>query len=191
MSGTTLPAYAAWSCFRTLPQSLTERMTLAGFPPTSVFGGTSFVTTDPAATTEFSRIVTPPTIVASPAIQTFLSITIGLRLSGAHDAFHRSEPIRTVALDALHTGRTGTAKFSHLSRRTQCYLPQRRANRGDLSIFVQYVKPDGQLLQHRRMFPQVPRRVGLALRIEITCASRYETHILFGSRLAISVLLSS
>jgi hypothetical protein len=41
-----------------------ERMTRAGFPPTRVFGGTFLVTTEPAATTEFSPIVTPPMIVA-------------------------------------------------------------------------------------------------------------------------------
>ena len=58
-------------------QSPIDRMTLAGFPPTSVFGGTSLVTTDPAATTEFSPTVTPPMIVAPAAIQTFLSITMG------------------------------------------------------------------------------------------------------------------
>ena len=52
------------------------RMTRAGFPPTRVFGGTSLVTTEPAATTEFSPTVTPPIIVAPAAIQTFLSITM-------------------------------------------------------------------------------------------------------------------
>jgi hypothetical protein len=36
------------------PDSSMERITLAGFPPTMVFGGTSLVTTEPAATTEFS-----------------------------------------------------------------------------------------------------------------------------------------
>src|SRR5712664_2369887 len=37
-------------------------MTLAGFPPTRVLGGTFLVTTEPAATTEFSPTVTPPMI---------------------------------------------------------------------------------------------------------------------------------
>jgi len=36
-----------------------DRMTRAGFPPTRVFAGTSLVTTEPAATTEFSPTVTP------------------------------------------------------------------------------------------------------------------------------------
>ena len=53
-------------------------MTLAGFPPTRVFGGTSLVTTEPAAMTEFSPTVTPPTMVTSAAIHTFFSITMGL-----------------------------------------------------------------------------------------------------------------
>ncbi len=44
--------------------SAIERMTRAGFPPTSVFGGTSRVTTEPAPTTAFSLTVTPPMIVA-------------------------------------------------------------------------------------------------------------------------------
>ncbi len=52
-------------------------MTLAGTPATKLFAGTSFVTTAPAPITEFSPTVTPPSIVAAVAIQTFLSITIG------------------------------------------------------------------------------------------------------------------
>jgi hypothetical protein len=43
-------------------------MILAGFPPTRVLGGTFLVTTEPAATTEFSPTVTPPMIVAPAAI---------------------------------------------------------------------------------------------------------------------------
>jgi hypothetical protein len=65
---------------KSCPQSAIERMTLAGFPPTRVLGGTFLVTTEPAATTEFSPTVTPPMIVAPAAIHTFLSITMGLRL---------------------------------------------------------------------------------------------------------------
>src|ERR1700678_926224 len=65
------------------PQSPIERMTLAGFPPTRVFGGTSLVTTEPAATTEFSPTVTPPMMVAPAAIQTFLSITMGFPTTDA------------------------------------------------------------------------------------------------------------
>ncbi|HEY9228105.1 MAG TPA: hypothetical protein VIP11_15720 [Gemmatimonadaceae bacterium] len=62
-------------------QSAIERMTRAGFPPTRVFGGTFLVTTEPAATTEFSPIVTPPMMVAPAAIQTFLSIAIGFAIT--------------------------------------------------------------------------------------------------------------
>jgi hypothetical protein len=58
-------------------------MTRAGFPPASVFGGTSLVTTEPAATTEFSPTVTPPAIIAPAAIQTFLSITMGFPIVAA------------------------------------------------------------------------------------------------------------
>jgi hypothetical protein len=64
-------------------QSPIERMTLAGFPPNRVFGGTSLVTTEPAATTEFSPTVTPPMIVAPAAIQTFFSITMGFAITKA------------------------------------------------------------------------------------------------------------
>ena len=53
------------------------RMTFAGLPPTRVFGGTSLVTTEPAATTEFSPTVTPPMMIAPAAIHTFFSIRIG------------------------------------------------------------------------------------------------------------------
>lgn len=51
---------------RRLPHSAIERVIRAGFPPTSVFGGTSRVTTEPAPTTAFSPTVTPPMIVARP-----------------------------------------------------------------------------------------------------------------------------
>ncbi len=44
--------------------SAIDRMIRAGFPPTSVSGGTSRVTTEPAPTTAFSPTVTPPMIVA-------------------------------------------------------------------------------------------------------------------------------
>ena len=43
-------------------------MNFAGTPPTIVFGGTSAVTTAPAATTEFSPMVTPGNIVAAAPI---------------------------------------------------------------------------------------------------------------------------
>jgi len=57
-------------------------MTLAGTPATKLFAGTSFVTTTPAPTTEFSPTVTPPSMVTAVAIQTFFSITIGLAVDG-------------------------------------------------------------------------------------------------------------
>jgi hypothetical protein len=60
-----------------------ERITLAGLPPTRVFGGTSLVTTEPAAMTELSPKVTPPMMVAPAAIQTFLPITIGFAITKA------------------------------------------------------------------------------------------------------------
>ena len=56
-------------------------MTRAGFPPTRVFGGTSLVTTEPAATTEFSPTVTPPMMVAPAAIQTFFSIAMSFAMT--------------------------------------------------------------------------------------------------------------
>src|SRR5580692_10472195 len=65
------------------PQPPIERMTRAGFPPTRVLAGTFLVTTEPAATTEFSPTVTPPMIVAPAAIHAFLSITIGFAIVNA------------------------------------------------------------------------------------------------------------
>ena len=53
-------------------------ITLAGTPATIQFGLTSFVTTAPAATIEFSPTVTPAKIIAAVPIQTFFSILIGL-----------------------------------------------------------------------------------------------------------------
>lgn len=44
--------------------SVIDRMICAGFPPTSVSGGTSRITTEPAPTTAFSPTVAPPPIVA-------------------------------------------------------------------------------------------------------------------------------
>lgn len=58
-------------------------MILAGLPATRVFGGTSFVTTEPAATTEFSPIVTPAMIVTFAAIQTLRSTAIGAAVTPA------------------------------------------------------------------------------------------------------------
>ena len=52
-------------------------ISLAGTPPTIVFGSTSFVTTAPAATTAPSPIVTPASTVALDPIHTFLPIWIG------------------------------------------------------------------------------------------------------------------
>lgn len=51
--------------------------TFAGTPATTVFGGTSFVTTAPAATTAPSPTVTPGRIVECDPIQTLLPILIG------------------------------------------------------------------------------------------------------------------
>ena len=54
-------------------------MTLAGTPATTVLGGTSLVTTAPAATTEFSPMVTPGNIVALAPIHVLRRITTDLR----------------------------------------------------------------------------------------------------------------
>ena len=51
-------------------------MIFAGIPPTMVLSGTSFDTTAPAATTEFSPMVTPCKIVAFAPIQAFFLIWI-------------------------------------------------------------------------------------------------------------------
>ena len=50
-------------------------MILAGFPTTTEYGGTSFVTTALAPITEPSPILTPGRIVALSPIQTFSPIT--------------------------------------------------------------------------------------------------------------------
>jgi hypothetical protein len=54
-------------------------MILAGMPATKVLSGTPLETTAPAATTEFSPIVTPGKIVAASSIQAFRLISIGLK----------------------------------------------------------------------------------------------------------------
>ncbi|KAI8851904.1 hypothetical protein BC829DRAFT_386272 [Chytridium lagenaria] len=54
----------------------------AGFPATTVRGGTSLVTTLPAPITAPSPIVTPGNITAAPPIQTSFPITICLAYSG-------------------------------------------------------------------------------------------------------------
>src|SRR5712691_13164012 len=51
--------------------------TSAGLPATTAFGGTLFVTTDPAATTEFSPIVTPFKLTAFIPIQTLSQLLTG------------------------------------------------------------------------------------------------------------------
>ena len=55
-------------------------MNLAGTPPTTVLGSTSFVTTAPAATMAPSPIVTPCSIVTFAPSQTLSSIRIGLNV---------------------------------------------------------------------------------------------------------------
>lgn len=55
--------------------------TLAGLPPTITFGGTSLVTTLPAAITEFCPMVTPGQMVALIPIHTLSFITMGLQKS--------------------------------------------------------------------------------------------------------------
>lgn len=50
----------------------------AGTPATTVLGGTSFVTTAPADTIEFSPIVTPGITIAPTPIHAFFLITIGV-----------------------------------------------------------------------------------------------------------------
>lgn len=59
------------------------RIWRAGFPKTSVFGGTSDITTAPAATMLPSPMVTPGMIMAARPIQTLSSITTGLTSSSA------------------------------------------------------------------------------------------------------------
>ena len=53
--------------------------TLAGFPPTITFGGTSLVTTLPAAIMELSLMLTPGQIVTPIPIYARLPIVIGLQ----------------------------------------------------------------------------------------------------------------
>ena len=55
----------------------TGRITRAGTPPTTMSGGTSFVTTAPAATMAPSPMVTPGVTVALAPIHTFFPMTMG------------------------------------------------------------------------------------------------------------------
>ena len=52
-------------------------MSFAGTPPTTMLGGTSFVTTAPAATIAPSPMVTPGVMVALAPIHTFFPMKIG------------------------------------------------------------------------------------------------------------------
>src|SRR5438045_7423488 len=52
--------------------------TTAGFPATTTFAGTLFVTTAPAATTEFSPMVTPLRMIAFIPIQTLSEMMTGM-----------------------------------------------------------------------------------------------------------------
>ena len=56
---------------------LSIRFTTAGFPATKVSGGTSFVTTLPAATMALSPIVTPGQITTPPPIHQSSPIVSG------------------------------------------------------------------------------------------------------------------
>lgn len=53
-------------------------MIFAGFPPTTTFAGTLFVTTAPDAMTALSPIVTPGLIIAPPPIHTWFPMVTGL-----------------------------------------------------------------------------------------------------------------
>ena len=50
---------------------------LAGLPPKIEFGGTFFMTTEPAATTEFSPIETPLRMMEREPIQTLSAMMVG------------------------------------------------------------------------------------------------------------------
>ena len=52
-------------------------MSLAGTPPTTMLGGTSFVTTAPAASMTPSPMVTPGVTVALAPIHTLFPMTMG------------------------------------------------------------------------------------------------------------------
>ena len=56
-------------------------MILAGYPPTTVSAGTSFVTTEPPAITALSPICTPGIMLAHAPIHTSFPITTSLHLS--------------------------------------------------------------------------------------------------------------
>ena len=75
-------------------------MTLAGLPPTTLYAGTSFVTTELAAITAPSPMVTPPRIVALSPIYTLLH-TIAVR------------PFQHTNLSEPHCIRTLHERVSH------------------------------------------------------------------------------
>lgn len=70
----------------------------AGFPATTQFSGTSFVTTEPAPITASFPIVTPDKIVEFEPIHTFLPILIG---AGYIDCLFRVK-YRDLKLQTLH-----------------------------------------------------------------------------------------
>lgn len=66
------------------PQASISRIGLAGTPPLMVFGATSLVTTDPAATIAPSPMRTPGTIVEFAPTHTRGPITTGFGSSRSH-----------------------------------------------------------------------------------------------------------
>ena len=63
-----IPKLSVWRIFHLL--SLTEPITLAGFPTAIIPSGTSFVTTEPAPITALSPLVTPGRIMLPEPIHT-------------------------------------------------------------------------------------------------------------------------
>jgi hypothetical protein len=77
-----------------------ERINFAGFPPTKELGGTSFVTTEPAATTEFFA-----------------------NCDTAHNCHPGGEPNVSFDLDGLRDyAITSSTRFDRMARRDQAYV---------------------------------------------------------------------
>ena len=74
--------------------------TLAGIPATKLLGGTSFVTTAPAAITEPSPIVTPGVTTTLPPIHILFPIVIG---SANSNLYYVLDASMDGALYKIHT----------------------------------------------------------------------------------------
>ena len=112
------------------------------------------MTTEPAATTEFSPTVTPPMTVAAAAIQTFLSITMGFPMVTARrwtveELAREAGSSRTVLAERFHAV-LGQAPIEYVTCwRMQLAAERIRAGSGSLAGIAADVGYDSEAAFNR------------------------------------------